>query len=172
MHEVSAFLNVGIEGRRNGYVLTQRGYIQRVLDSHGMDDSKAAATPREPSTYNELTVKKSGTDEENTVMSCIPYRKLIGQLLYLSTFSRPDIAFATAILAHHMSEPRPLHWTAAKRILRYLRGTINFRLFIDASDLTLRAYADADWAGGANRSSVTGNVFFLGGAPIIYRSSK
>lgn len=81
-------------------------------------------------------------------MTGVSYR--IGQLSYLSARTSPGIAFATAIVARYMSESRPLYWTAAKRIQSFLRGTVNLSLTIDASDLTLHAYAEADWAGGAN----------------------
>ena len=103
-------------------------------------------------------------------MADVPYRKLIGMLLYLSTYTRPDIAFATAILACHMSAPLPIHWNAAKRLLRYLRGTKDFARHLRPDDLRVTAFADADWAGGSNRRSVTGTLITLGGAPVLWRS--
>ena len=137
-----------------------------------MQDAKAAATPMDPGSYAALTVQRPRTDAETAAMAHVPYRKLIGMLLYLSTHTRPDIAFATAILARHMSAPRPVHWNAAKRVLRYLRGTKDFALHLRPDDLRITAFADADWAGGSDRRSVTGNLIALGGAPVLWRSCK
>lgn len=170
--EVSAFLNVAIERRMNAFTLSQRGYVEKILDTFNMRDANPAPTPIEPAKYRALTERRERTDEEAAVMATVPYRKLVGMLLYLSTHTRPDIAFAVAILARHMAAPRPVHWVAGKRILRYLRGTANFALHLGAADLRLSAYADADWAGGADRLSVTGNLVLLGGAPVLWRSAK
>ena len=170
--EVKAFLNIAIERRLNTYTLSQRGYVEKVLHTFNMRACNPAPTPMEPAKYAALTERRARSDEEATAMAAVPYRRLVGMLLYLSTHTRPDIAFATGILARHMSLPRPIHWAAGKRVLRYLRGTTDFALHLGATDSRLTAYADADWAGGADRVSVTGNVVYLGGSPVLWRSGK
>ena len=65
------------------------------------------------------------------------------------------------------------HWTAIKRILRYLKGTSNFGLQYNFDSPDCAGYSDADWAGDVgDRKSTSGYVFLLGGAAISWKSSK
>lgn len=74
------------------------------------------------------------------------YRSTIGALQYL-TLIRPDIAFCVNKLNQFLHNPSPAHWSACKRLLRYLKGTANMGLkFCNSSFYCLEAYADADWA--------------------------
>ena len=83
----------------------------------------------DPESYAALTVQSPRTDAETAAMENVPYHRLIGMLLCLSMHTRPDIAFATAILAWHMSAPRPVYWHVGKRFLRYPCGTKHFAQF-------------------------------------------
>ena len=60
------------------------------------------------------------------------YHQMIGSLMYL-TNTRPDICFAVKTLSHFLTDPRNVHLIAAKHILRYLRGTIDYGLKYDAN---------------------------------------
>lgn len=72
-----------------------------------------------------------------------------------------------------MSKPTQHHLIAAKRILRYLRGTLNLGINFQPGPLSLSAYCDANWAGDpSDRSSITGMVVFLGGSPITWSAKK
>jgi hypothetical protein len=79
-------------------------------------------------------------------------------------FTRPDIAYAVQQVCLHMHDPREPHLTAMKRILRYLRGTIDFGLLLHrSSTMELRVYTDADWAGCLDTCrSTLGYAVFLG----------
>src|SRR6266508_4219754 len=73
------------------------------------------------------------------------YRHLVGSLVYLS-ITRPDISYAVHILSQFMSAPTSIHYGHRLRVLRYLRGTIDRRLFFSSSSsLQLHAYSDATW---------------------------
>ncbi len=79
------------------------------------------------------------------------YQAAVGSLLYLSSRTRPDIAFVVNSAARFCSNPTKEHWTAVKRIFRYLRGTTEFGLLYckgESSDLV--EYSDANWAGDCN----------------------
>lgn len=69
--------------------------------------------------------------------------------MYLMICTRPDIVNAVGAAAWHNSNPEPEHWVAAKRILRYLKGTVGFGLKFGGPDATveLKGFADAYWAG-------------------------
>ena len=97
------------------------------------------------------------------------YRNIVGALQYL-TFTKRDIAF---FVHQVMQNPMVSHFTAIKRILQYLKGTMHFGISYTRGDLRLKAFSDADWAGDPNyRRSTTGLVVFLGNNPISWYSKK
>jgi hypothetical protein len=93
----------------------------------------------------------------------VDYRGLVGGLLFLSTHTRPDISFAVSSLSKFLSNPGQRHWIAAKRVLRYLRGTMDVGLFYRSSgSQKLYGYCDSDWSSDVDdRRSTTGYCFFL-----------
>ena len=101
------------------------------------------------------------------------YRQLIGSLMYLVN-TRPDICFAVNTMSQFMCEPRKVHWVAAKHILRYLQGTVDYGLDYRQGDgVRLAGYTDSDWAGCASdRKSTSGCCFGLGSAVVSWFSRK
>ena len=94
--------------------------------------------------------------------------------MYLATCTRPDIAYAVGTLARFCSKPNQSHWTAAKHVLRYLRGTSNFGILFGGNDTCAPVgYSDADWAGVIeDRKSTSGYIFCIAGGPVLWRSKK
>ena len=89
------------------------------------------------------------------------------------TFTRPDLAFSVHQLCQFMSTPTSLHLEVAKRVLRYIRGTLYHGISFSSGLLTLTAFSNADWAGDpSNRRSTTGLLVFLGPSPISWSSKK
>ncbi|XP_031503871.1 secreted RxLR effector protein 161-like [Nymphaea colorata] len=130
-----------------------------------MEEAKPTVTPAivnsTPSKYNGHPFKEPST-----------YRSIVGGLLY-ATFTRPDIAFAVNKACQFMHDPTKEHWSYVKRILRYLKGTLNLGLHITKSDFKLSWHADADWAGCPDdRRSTGGYLTFLGANLISWSSSK
>lgn len=101
------------------------------------------------------------------------YRMVIGSLQYLS-YTRPDIVYSVNRLSHFMHRPTDIHWQAAKRILRYLAGTLSHGIFISkSSPLHLHAFSDADWAGDTDDFvSTNAYVVYMGRTPIAWSSKK
>nr|GFA81945.1 hypothetical protein [Tanacetum cinerariifolium] len=101
------------------------------------------------------------------------YRSMIGSLIYV-TSSRPDIMFAMCMCARYQANPNEHHVSAAKRIFRYLKGTINLGLWYPKDyGFDLTAYSDADHAGGhLDRKSTSGSVQFLGDKLVCWSSKK
>ena len=88
-----------------------------------------------------------------------------------ATTTRPDTACAVHVLARHLQRSGADHWLAAKRVLRYLKGTKDVGITFGGRDLILEGYCDADWAGDTgNRRSTTGYVFKLAGGPVSWSS--
>jgi hypothetical protein len=63
------------------------------------------------------------TETEINDAKNLPYKELVGKLMYLATCTRPDIAYTVRELAQFMSNYGAAHWAAAKHLLRYLQGT-------------------------------------------------
>ena len=115
----------------------------------GMQDAKSVVTPVD------AHVKAA---EDDVMFDKGVYQSAVGSLLYLSTGTRPDIAFAVGNVARFSANPTKRHWTGVKRILRYLKGTSDLGLHYSSSvDEDLVGYSDSDWAGDLDdRRSVSG----------------
>uniref|UniRef100_A0A2N9GLJ0 Integrase catalytic domain-containing protein n=1 Tax=Fagus sylvatica TaxID=28930 RepID=A0A2N9GLJ0_FAGSY len=112
-------------------------------------------------------------DEEKNQMSKVPYASAIGNLMYVMLCTRPDICFAVSMVSRYQSNPGPAHWRGVKRILRYLRGTIDHTLCYHGGDLRLIGYSDADWASDKDeRKSTSGYAFILGSGAVSWCSKK
>jgi hypothetical protein len=100
------------------------------------------------------------------------YRALVGSLMWLTHSTRPDTTFATIQLARFVQSPGPNHFKALKRLLRYLRGTIDYGLIYKRSVSKKAAgFADADFAGDPKtRRSTTGMIFMMNGAAILWKT--
>ncbi|KAM1070145.1 hypothetical protein TB1_002021 [Malus domestica] len=159
------FLGIQVTKTAQGLFLSQSKYITDLLQKVEMMESKACDTPCLP---NNRLLKDDGTPYNNPTV----YRSIVGALQYL-TFTRPDIAFSVHQVCQFMQSPMVSHFTAVKRILRYLKGTLSVGMAYTRGDLTLKAFSDADWAGDPNdRRSTTGLVIFLGNNPISWSSKK
>ena len=105
--------------------------------------------------------KKIDTSEDDEADPTL-YRKLIGSLMYLVN-TRPDICYAANTLGQFMVEPRWAHLAAAKHVLRYLKGIVEYGLkYTKGNEIQLSGFADADWAGSTvDRKSTSGYCFSL-----------
>ena len=154
--------------------LTQEAYVNKMLKVFGMEQCKPTATPMDK---NKLTKDDCPqTQEEQNEMRNIPYKELVGSLLYASITTRPDIAYAVNQVSRFMSNPGMKHWQACKRILRYLKRTTKIGLILNGGEQNqqlLSAYSDADWAGDTDdRKSTTGMVVMMNGSVVSWMSKK
>ena len=131
-----------------------------------MSDCKAMSTPLE---QNAKLYKEDGTKEANGTL----YRQLVGSLNYLTT-TRLDIAYSVNILSQFMAKPLGNHWNAAKKVLRYLKGTINLGImYTDESDVALTSFSHSDWEGNPDdRRSTSGQGFHIGSGVVSWSSQK
>ncbi|GAU30981.1 hypothetical protein TSUD_104950 [Trifolium subterraneum] len=114
--------------------------------------------------------------EEEAEVDPTQYRRLIGSLRYLCN-TRPDLAYSVGIVSRFMQKPKLSHLAAVKRILRYIRGTMDYGILFPSTykgkQCKLIAYTDSSWCGDIeDRKSTAGYVFLLGGAPIAWSSNK
>jgi hypothetical protein len=148
------------------FAIGQRRYVEKTLTRFDMDMAKGSSYPLDPG-YLKLIESPKLPDNEQ-------YRRLIGSLLYLSVNTRPDIAAATSILSRKVSCPTETDWVEAKRVLRYLKQTIGFKLRMGNNCLgELVGYVDADWGGDkVDGRSTSGVLFLYNGAAISWMSRK
>nr|GEY57442.1 retrovirus-related Pol polyprotein from transposon TNT 1-94 [Tanacetum cinerariifolium] len=149
-----------------GIFINQSKYALESLKKCGFESYDPVDTPM---------VEKSKLDEDREGKAIDPshYRGMIGTLLYL-TSSRPDLQFAICMCARYQARPTEKHVHAVKRIVRYLRGTVNRGLWYPKdSSVALIAFADADHAGCQDtRRSTSGSVQFLGERLISWSSKR
>nr|GEW68655.1 ribonuclease H-like domain-containing protein [Tanacetum cinerariifolium] len=132
-------LSIYRQGNDTAYLLLYREYATEILEQAHMVGCNSSRTPV-------ITESKLG-DDGDMVSDPTLYRSLAGSLQYL-TFTRPDISYAVQQVCLHMHDPREPHFSALKRILRYVRGTLDYGLQLFASSTTsLVAYSDANWVG-------------------------
>ncbi|GJU26322.1 ribonuclease H-like domain-containing protein [Tanacetum coccineum] len=149
----------------SGLFLSQKKYAVEILDRAHMVNCNPSRTPID-------TESKLGSDGD-PVSDPTLYRSLAGSLQYL-TFTRPDISYVVQQVCLHMHDPREPHFSALKRILRYVRGTLDYGLQLLSSSTTdLVAYSDADWVGfPTTRRSTSGYCVFLGNNLLSWSSKR
>jgi hypothetical protein len=130
-----------------------------------MMEAKLAATPCS-------SVIKLSQFDSPSLTDPTQYRQVVGALQYC-TLTRPDISLSVNQLCQHMHNPTSAHWSAAKRVLRYLKHTLDHGLLISKGPMHLQAYCDSDWAGNPdNRKSTSGFCIFLGNSLISWSTKK
>ncbi|KAG6496141.1 hypothetical protein ZIOFF_043989 [Zingiber officinale] len=160
------YLGIEVNQREDGSFISQAGYAREILKKFRMDNSKPINTPVE------CGVKLSKHDEEEKVDPTF-FKSLVGSLRYL-TCTRSDILYAVGLVSRYMEDPTTTHLKITKRILRYIKGTIDFGLLYSTSNhFKLEGYSDSDWGGDiGDRKSTTGFVFFMGDTTFTWMSKK
>ena len=158
-----------VQDQKTGNVwIGQPAYAESVLQKFGMESANPVNTPIDPST------KLVKTTEDIDIVDQRLYQSVVGSLLYLSTGTRPDITYALSNVAKFCANPNKQHWTAIKRIMRYLKGTLHVGLLYskDGSKDCI-GYSDADWAGDLDdHKSTSGYMFQICGAAVSWRSKQ
>lgn len=167
--ELTYFLGLEFAKSESGMILHQTRYISEVLKKFNMKDYNPTATPVE--TGISLTQDESEKPADSTL-----FKQLMGSLRYICN-SRLDISFAIGLINRFMSEPKQSHLLAAKRVLRYLKGTSDFGILfpkVSKQDkVELVGISNSDWFGdNVDRRSTVGYVFKLHGALVCWCSKK
>jgi len=154
--------------------LSQELFVETLLRRFKMEGVTPKLTPAEPNTH----LLRSDQPAQPNKESVRNYQQMVGSLMYLACFTRPDIAYAVNQCAKFMANPGPTHIQAAKRILAYLSGTKNHKLTYTRSDdpgtaNVVHSYADSDHAGDPDsRRSVTGYLCMMNGGAVSWQSVR
>lgn len=160
------FLGIEALQKTKGIFVCQRKYTKDVLKKFAMSESKPVQSPIVPGS-------KLNKDVEGTAVDDTYFKQIVGNLLYL-TATRPDIMFSVSLISRYMSKPTEMHLQAAKRILRYLKGTTSYGIFYKkGGEENLLAFTDSDYAGDEDDSkSTSGYVFLLSSGAVSWMSKK
>lgn len=154
-------------------ILTQKLLINNLLKKWNHQDCTPSKTVIDLGHFKAMQLDRQSITEVDKINQ---FQSIIGSLLYISNCTRPDITFAVNYLCRSMSNPTQSHLTAAKHILRYLKGSINFGIKYHANrnaPLILEGYCDANFANElSDRKSTSGYVFLINGSPVTWKSQK
>jgi len=170
--DVALILGIRVRRERRNRTLSidQSQYIQGLIGRFRLEHSTPVTLP--VNDRNTLITGLPGEPQANQAL----YQQAIGCLIWLAKGSRPDIAYAVGQLSQHCNEPTIRHWNAVLRVLRYLKGTENYKAKygdVDPSSYKLQGYSDADYAGDiVDRHSITGHMFLLNRGPVTWASVK
>ena len=165
MGVADVILGVKIHKTSGGLALSQSHYIETIL---GKSKNLGIVPVKTPIDVNLHLSKNTG---ENKAQN--EYASILGSLMYVMNYTRPDIACAVIKLSRFTVSPNENHWKAMKRLLGYLKHTQDYALHYTEYPAVLDGYCDANWITGTkDTKSTSGYVFTLGGAAVSWKSSK
>jgi hypothetical protein len=169
---VTKYLGIQFERDRTSRKIWmhQSEYIAFLLQEYGLSTCSPVRLPADPKT----PLGDPMAQYPNIPDLRSAYLKIVGELIYLSINTHPNISYIVNALAQHNSKPEPHHFATAKCILYYLAGTIELRLLYeyDGTNSGLHAYADASWANETGCHSVSGYAWYYMGGLIFHVSKK
>lgn len=177
-------LGIQVSQTEDSLKISQSKYINDLLEWFNMKNCNPSITPMDKTILG-APVHASGSTE-------FPYHELVGSLQYLSVATRPDITAAVSYLSRFLNSFDETHWTAAKKVLCYLKWTQNLGIeyahdtqqhqsfvhttyngpsFVDVVNRKIVSYSDADYGGTKlDQHSVTGYVNLFAGGAISWKS--
>lgn len=163
---MSQFLGIEVVQRKDGIFISQSGYAKEILERFGIESCNPVNTLVESGL--ELRKSTNGGNVDPTY-----FKSLVGSLQYL-TCTRLDILYGVGLISRYMEAPDQSHLNAAKRILCYIKGTLNDGLLYSwTNDFTLVGYSNSDWGRDLDeRKSTLGFAFYLGNVAFTWSSKK
>ncbi|CAL8169979.1 unnamed protein product [Prunus armeniaca] len=160
------FLGMGVIQTESSIFIHQKKYASSLLDKFGLKECKSVSIPL-------VATEKLSKEDGSGVADEEKYRKLVGSLLYL-TATRPDVMYAASLLARYMHGPSNKHYGIAKRVLRYIKGTLDYGLhYMKGKKAVLVGFCDSDWGGSLDDSkSTSGYAFSFGSGVFSWASVK
>nr|XP_043639429.1 secreted RxLR effector protein 161-like [Erigeron canadensis] len=160
------FLGIEVFQTSRGIHISQHKYVNEVLKRFDLEECNPIQNPMVPG------IKLTADDESGRV-DVTRFKQVVGSLMYV-TVTRPDIQFAVNMVSPFSAAPTESHYAAAKRIIRYLKGTTDLGIWYDrGGEKKLEVYTDSDFAGDVDsRKSTSGYVFIWNGGAFAWSSKK
>ncbi|RYG95336.1 transposon Pol polyprotein, partial [archaeon] len=168
MGPVHSHLGMQILTTPTSISLTNPIFITDMLAKHGFTNVNPISTPLPPGYYPE------DDPEVPRHPNVKQYQEAVGELMWLMVTYRYDIATAVGFVARFSHNPSVKHWDLVLRIMKYLKGTVDFKItYRRTAEFAPVGYTDSDWAGDTvDRKSTSGMVVTMGGAVVAYGSTK
>ena len=169
--EPAKIVGIEISQTEDSIKIAQKLYIKSILEREGLSEINSVTTPLD------TNIKLEPNPDGNEGNRSNSFARLLGELQFLANCTRPDIAFAVNRLASYTANPSLQHFTAVKRILRYLAGTQDHGItysksYINIDNNNFYGFADAAFANHDDLKSTTGYVFLASGGAITWKSKK
>jgi hypothetical protein len=170
MGQLHWLLGIEITINCDSIELLQEAFVDKILERFQMNDSHPTVLPIDTNTT--LTKEDSVLEAEEHRLD----QWIIGSCMYLVTCTRPDLASPVSYLSQFIPAPSKSHLTAAKHLLRYIKGTKDLNLSFarsDASEIILAGFSDSDYGNCRDTwQSISGNLCRLNNSMICSRSKK
>ncbi|XP_022847542.1 uncharacterized protein LOC111370064 [Olea europaea var. sylvestris] len=149
------YLGIEVKQMEDCIFISQEGYAKEILKKFNMEGCKPVCTPVK------CGIKLSKNDEGEKLNPTL-FKSLVESLRYL-TCTRPDILFGVGLISRYIEKPTMTHMKIAKRILHYIKGTLDYGLVYSSSnEFKLVGYSDSDWGGDSDdKKSTTGYIKYL-----------
>ena len=175
---VSHYLGMRVTKQGGSTKIDQEPYVEKLVAKFKMEQAEAADTPGVAGMVLSKDDCPAPQSEEQEKMRETPFRQLVGSVMYAYIGTRPDVGSVLTKVASFCNNPAQLHWKAAKRILKFLKGTKNS--FIQYSGrlykndkVKITVYCDSDWGQCKdNRKSTSGYVIMIAGGPVVWSCKK
>ena len=167
--QTKKYIGVNVDQTITGRItLSQTDYIKSILQMSNMLNCHPTITPAVPKTV----LSAAPDSDDNASVQNFPYSKVVGQLLWISVMTKPEIAYQVGQLAKYVSNFGKIHVDAAKYCLRYLKGSMHtgIQYTKTTEPATIDIFSDATWANDQDMKSVSGNAFILLGGAISWRA--
>jgi hypothetical protein len=164
--QMKYFLGVEVIQDHHGIFINQKKYAYEVLERFGMLNSNSVKNPIVPG--SRLSKNEGGAAVDITI-----FKQMIGNLMYL-TATRSDLMYSICLISRYMERPTEIHLQAAKRILRYLKGTAELGIaYKRREEEELVGFADSDYVRDTDdRKNTSGYIFMLGTRTVSWSSKK
>jgi hypothetical protein len=160
-------------------VLSQENYIDLLLSDYPPSSDRLVMSPYK---WKDMTIESEGMDDTPlNAKDHSQYRSIVGQLLWISVVTRPDLSHVVGLLSRYVSAPKQYHLDAADRVLQYLSHHRSECLIFRRNTqwktiekfLDFAVWTDSDFADGrCDRKSITGYIVTLNDCPITWKSKK
>lgn len=163
--EMAFFLGMEVKQNEKGIFISQKKYAKEILKKFQMENCKAVSTPM----FHKLKLcKEDGAENVNET----DFRSLVGCLMYL-TATRPYILHAVSVLSRFLHCAKEVHLQAAKRVLRYIKGTFDYGVWFNyIQEFNLHGFSDSDWGGSLDDMKSTSGYCFTFGSGVFSWTSK
>ncbi len=165
----SHYLGMEIHMSEGAVTITQKTYIEKILQSHQMSNCNPSLTPM----IEGLGLQPAPLDFIPDPADVTAYIWFTGSVEWLACQTRPDIIQTVAKLSKHNVKPTEECWKAVVHLLTYLKGTKSRGIRYANGDLIPFGYSDSSWVDDLfNQKLTAGYLFILNGGPISLASRK